>query len=354
MRGTAKYGKIDYGHYRNAFSVLFKLYGDDIPADDFKPKNIKLYRQELINSKRFCRKTVNDYVRRVVFMFAWGAGEELLEHSTVAALKAVKSLQEGHPGTFDHPERKNVSDDVIKRTLPFLPPILVAMVMLQRLTGMRPSEVFNMRVGDIDRTTEPDLWLYRIPTHKTEKKTGRKKIIPLGEIEQKYLAPYLEGKKPEQAVFSPGEAMAERRAISQANRKTKKTPSQITRDAERENNPKRQYNEFYNKNSYNHAIQLAINKANKVLPEDEKIPRWTPYQLRHAAATAMEDEGGLDDAQALLDHSSAQTTKRYRIRTILFRFRSKSLQNPNRRSSNKIRRIFDNRLNQLNGIRHRL
>ena len=40
-----------------------------------------------------------------------------------------------------------------------------------------------------------------------------------------------------------------------------------------------------------------------------KIPHWTPYQLRHAAATAMEDEAGLDEAQALLDHSSAQTTK---------------------------------------------
>ena len=48
-----------------------------------------------------------------------------------------------------------------------------------------------------------------------------------------------------------------------------------------------------------------------MLPEDEKIPHWTPYQLRHAAGTAMENEEGLDEAQALLDHASAQTTKRY-------------------------------------------
>ena len=81
VRSSAMYGKIDYDHYRAAFSVLFKL--PDIPADDFKPKNLKLYRQKLIDSKRFCRKMVNDYVRRVVFMFAWGAEEELLEHSTV-------------------------------------------------------------------------------------------------------------------------------------------------------------------------------------------------------------------------------------------------------------------------------
>ena len=310
MRGSAKYGKEDYSHYRTAFCVLFKLYGDDILADSFKPKNLKLYRQELIDTKRFCRGTVNDYVRRVVRMFMWGAEEEILEYSTAAALKAVKSLQEGHPGTFDHPERENVPDDVIKRTLPFLPPILTAMVMVQRLTGMRPSEVFNMRVGDVDRETESDLWLYRLPSHKTQKKTNRKKIIPLGEHEQKYLAPYLKGKKPEQAVFSPGEAMAERRAISSANRKTKRSPSQIARDATREGNP-RTYNEFYDRNSYKNAIAYAIQKGNKVLSDDEKIPHWTPYQLRHAAGTAMEDEAGLDEAQALLDHSSAQTTKRY-------------------------------------------
>jgi len=34
-------------------------------------------------------------------------------------------------------------------------------------------------------------------------------------------------------------------------------------------------------------------------------------QESYTAATAMEDEAELDEAQALLDHSSAQTTKRY-------------------------------------------
>jgi integrase len=41
------------------------------------------------------------------------------------------------------------------------------------------------------------------------------------------------------------------------------------------------------------------------LPEDEQISHWTPYQLRHAAATAMEDESGLDESQVLLDSSSS-------------------------------------------------
>jgi hypothetical protein len=39
-------------------------------------------------------------------------------------------------------------------------PVLQAMVQVQRLTGCRPGEIFNMRVGEIDRYADPDLWLY--------------------------------------------------------------------------------------------------------------------------------------------------------------------------------------------------
>ena len=86
--------------------------------------------------------------------------------------------------------------------------------------------------------------------------------------------------------------------------------SQESRDRERAAKPSR-YQEFYNKDSYHQAIAHAIAKGNKVLPDNEQIPHWYPYQIRHTAATAMEKESGLDEAQALLDHSSAQTTKRY-------------------------------------------
>jgi integrase len=104
--------------------------------------------------------------------------------------------------------------------------------------------------------------------------------------------------------------MQERNAERRANRKTKPTPSQQVRDKERAAKPSR-YREFYDKDSYHQAVGHAITKGNKVLPDNEQIPHWCPYQIRHTAATAMETESGLDEAQALLDHSSAQTTKRY-------------------------------------------
>jgi integrase len=234
---------------------------------------------------------------------------EYVSPNTALALKAVKPLPEGYAGTFDNPEREHIPDDVVRRTLPFLPPTLRAMIQVQRMTGMRPSEVFNMRVGDIIKDADPELWHYVRKTHKTKKHIGKKRI-PLGKPEQELIAPYLVGKEPESAVFSPRTAMAERNAERRAKRKTKPTPSQSARDKERASKPQR-YNEFYNRFSYRQAVEHAIQKANRQLPEGEKIPHWTPYQLRHAAGTDTEKTEGLDKAQALLGHTSANMTKRY-------------------------------------------
>ena len=129
----------------------------------------------------------------------------------------MKALPRGHEGTFDHDEREPVSDDVVVRTLPFLPPTLRAMVIVQRLTGCRPSEIFKMKVGDIDKDAAPGLWHYVRKTHKTERFIG-KKVIPLGKPEQELIAPYLENKAAEQFVFNPGTAQTERNAEKQANR----------------------------------------------------------------------------------------------------------------------------------------
>jgi integrase len=232
---------------------------------------------------------VNEYTGRIVRIFSWGVEEEYVDPNTALALKAVKALPEGYPGTFENEERKPVPDEVIRRTLPFMPPTLAALVQVQRLTGCRPGEVFNMRVGEIDKNTDSDLWLYHVARHKTEKKTKRKKVIPLGKPEQLLLEPFLTGKKPDAAVFSPRQAVEERNAERRANRKSKITPSQAARDAARAAKP-RKIAEFYNKDSYRQAVEYAINKGNKTLPEDEQIPYWAPYQMRHTAATAMELE----------------------------------------------------------------
>ena len=195
----ATLAKQNYDHHKRVVrDFLLKLYGDNTLVDEFKPSCLKLIRSEMIQSQCLCRKMINDYISRIVRIFSWGVEEELVDPNTALALKAIKPLPPGYPGTFDHAEREHVPDEIIRRTLPFMPPVLRALIQVQRLTGCRPSEIFGMRVGQIDRTRENGLWYYVPQSHKTEKKIKRKKIVPLGEPEQKLLTPYLENKTPEQ------------------------------------------------------------------------------------------------------------------------------------------------------------
>ena len=66
--------------------------------------------------------------------------------------------------------------------------------------------------------------------------------------------------------------------------------------------------EFYDKNSYNRAVTYAIRKGNKA---GELIPHWTPNQLRHSAGTETSKTEGREKAQALLTHSTIETTGIY-------------------------------------------
>ena len=180
---------------------LLKLYGDGIPVDDFKPSCLKLVRENMVQSRRFNRDTINRHTRRIASIFAWGVENDTVSETTWRALKSVKPLPKSYPGTFEGKERGEVPLWVIMATLPFLPPVLRAMVQLQYLLGSRPGEVYSMRVGEIDTSRGNGLWYYTPGSYKTERHVGKIEF-PIGEAGQKLLAPYLAGKKPEEAVFS--------------------------------------------------------------------------------------------------------------------------------------------------------
>ena len=273
-------------HFDYAIPFLVNLYGA-MSADEVSPKKMRTVRDQLVKSGRFCRGMVNSYTTKLIRIFVWGAEEEYVSAAVAGALKMIKPLPKGEPGTFDNPKRRNVSDEIIRRTLAFLSKTIAAMVMLQRLLGCRPSEIFNMRVGDIVRDADPELWFYIPGQHKTQRlyeDVDEEKIIPLGKPEQAILAPFLEGKRPEAAVFSP-------KAESKSGRA----------------------GEFYNRSSYRNAVQRGVKRANRKLAEGEKpIPMWSPYQLRHQAATSLSKQKDGDKlAAALLDHTSVSTTARY-------------------------------------------
>jgi integrase len=307
-----RFGTSHYENYRTALKFATDLYGHQ-PVDEFSPLKLKTVRDEMVRTKGgdWCRNTINRNVDRIRTVLTWGTENELVESRTSQTLRAVKTLPKGTPGTFDHKKRRPVSIDAIRRTLLYLPQVLRAMVVIQWLTGCRPSEIFNMIVGEIDRNYAPGLWCYTPAHHKTEQYTEEDKLIPLGKPEQELLAPYLEGKTADQAVFSPGQAVRERASEKRANRKSKRTPSQKARDDTRAAKPQT-YADFYDKNSYNRAVTYAIRKANRHLREGEKpVPHWFPYQLRHSAGTETSRTQGKEKAQHLLTHASIETTEIY-------------------------------------------
>ena len=240
--------KIHVQHFTRAVGYLVDVYGE-LPVNEFSPKKLNTVRNQMIKTGTLCRGMVNDYTCRIVRIFSWGVEEELVKSDIVTALREVKSLRKGEPGTFDNPPRGEVSDNVVAATLPFLSPTVRAMVILQRLTGMRPSEIYRMTVGDIDRTRDMELWYYIPGKHKTEEYIG-KKVIPLGKPEQELIAPYLVGKKSAAAIFSPRTAVAEWNAERRDNRKTKMSPSQQERNRQRAENPLVNIGEFYDHSSY--------------------------------------------------------------------------------------------------------
>ena len=256
--------KPNYTHYRILLGeFLDPLYGDK-PANEFKTLDLHHLRAALIKSERFCRKQINDYTRRINTVFTWGVEMGKVNATVALALKTVKSLKANHPGTYENPVREHVADETIRKTLPHLSPTLAAMVKLQRLTGLRGSEICKMTIGGIN-----EKWEYWF-THKTIDKTKHKRLIVFNPAEQEIIKPYMENREPADFVFSPQIAIRERG----------KTPS--CRVGVR-----------YNKDSYKTAIERAIQRANRSLPPEQQIPHWTPHQLRHAALAAIELEKGI-------------------------------------------------------------
>ena len=280
---------------RYALRRVLKLYGD-VFADDFGPKALKEVREELIRDGQ-ARTTVNSNISRIRRMFRWATENELLPVTVYQSLLAVSGLRKGRTNAPDAAPVLPVDDVAIEAALPHLAPPVAAMVRLQRLTGCRPAEICSLRPCDIDRSG--DVWCYRPESHKTAHH-GHERRIYLGPRCQEVLAPYLD-RAPDAFCFSPAEAKAMLNAQKRKKRKSPLTPSQAARRPKA--TPKRAPGDHYTSCSYRRAVERACEKA--------KITTWHPNQLRHARATELRKQFGLESAQVVLGHSEATVTQIY-------------------------------------------
>ena len=340
---------------KRSIAPLRELYGHTLAAE-FGPRALVAVRQKMIDAD-WCRTLINRRMDRVKRAFKWAVAEEMVPVTVYQALRTVQGLQRGRTKVRESEPVKPVDPAHVAATLPYLDLQIQVMIDLQRLTGMRPGEVCRLPFGEVDRSA--GVWLYRPGAHKTAHR-GRRRVIPIGPKAKAVLVAFLrrDGNPPggfehielnspdarearlamahayekvgrvrdaallrdvarpvvliegcvidpTSPVFSPAEARDERFRAMRAARKSKVPPSQQDRQKE---NPKRRPGNVYTVCAYGYAIRKAAKKA--------EVPSWHPNQLRHLFATEVRRVSGLEAAQVLLGHASADVTQVYAERDL--------------------------------------
>ncbi len=312
---------------KSALRPVRELYGSS-PAREFGPLALEVVRQRMI-AQKWSRTGINRAISRIGRVFRWGVSKELIPPSVSQALATVDGLRKGRTEATEKPPVEPVSDATVEATSERMCSIPADMVRLQRLTGMRPGEVCTMRPCDIDRTGV--IWLYRPESHKTEHH-GRDRVIPIGPRVQDILRRYL-ARDSAMYCFRPIDSEAKRRAEVHTNRKTPLSCGNLP-GSNRKSKPKRSAGECYTTGSYGRAIYRGCDKAfprpqlgyvlrssftdeeKRELREWQSSHRWSPNQLRHTAATEVRSKFGLEEAQIILGHSTADVTQVYAERDI--------------------------------------
>lgn len=285
----------------SAASFVKQLYGRE-SANSFGPLKLQAVQQAMIRAG-WCRKNINKQAGRIVRMFGWGVSQELVKADVAHALREVKGLHKGRSEARETTAVLPVDESVVNATIDFLPPIVVDMVRLQRLTGCRPEEVCLVRPVDVD--TSGPVWAYRPESHKTQHH-GRERVIFIGPKGQDVLRPYLLRDK-SAYCFCPSEGERKRREAAHDRRVTPEGYGNRP-GTNRKANPARPAGDRYTTASYRRAISRACEAAS--------IEAWAPNRLRHSAATEIRKRFGLEAAQVTLGHAAADVTQVYAERDL--------------------------------------
>lgn len=300
-----KNGKVtrEAGLIEEVTGLLGKQHGRT-PLEEFGPVDLDTFRESLIDDLDWSRKFLNKQIVRLVAMFKWAARKEICSSRVHEQLKTLGGLKKGRTRARESDGVSCVDDAVVEKTLPALPPVVAAMVRFQRLTGLRPGEVCELRPCDLDRSGS--VWFYRPPSHKTEHH-DRDRVAPVGPQAQGVLTPYLE-RGSEDYCFSPSESVEQARRKASAARRTPRSCGN-RRGSNRKANPIRTAGDCYQESSYRNAIRRACNKLG--------MDVWTPNQLRHTAATEIRKRFGIEAAQVICGHANADVTQVYAERDLL-------------------------------------
>ena len=150
-------------NFRATLRRLRKRYGS-LPVDGFGPARLLEFRSRLV-AEGLARRTINASVRRVRQVFRWGVSRKLVKAETLVRLDTLEPLRSGRGGRETSGSRGPVDWSLVEATLPALPLMLQALVVVGYHTGARRGELARLTTGMIDRSG--DVWTADPSRHKT-------------------------------------------------------------------------------------------------------------------------------------------------------------------------------------------
>jgi len=242
-----------------------------VEASAFGPKSLQEVQQALLADGRLTRYGINRRKQHIVAMFKWAVSEELVQPSVWHALQAVKAIRRGKGR--DNPPRLPADpvavDAVVAHLMENGHAGAALCLRFLRATGCRPGEAFAATAADF-RLSDA-LPTYTVREHKNTHR-GMERVVPLNAA----------------AVSAVREALAAR--------------------------PQTHGPLFTNSagNPWEKSVMLNIVKR---ACRHLGIPQWTPYQLRHLAATEAVNRTGNEAAvAAMLGHAPDSTVvRRYSV-----------------------------------------
>lgn len=298
-----------FNNFQQAGKLLIENFGGRL-AREFNRHSFELLKK-IMAGQQMAMRTANVRIDIIKRIFRYAEENEIITAEHYFRIKAVNKFRRADEILPPPEEVEPVSDEVVRKTLPFLTSVVADMVILQQRTGMRSGELCPLRFCDIDMTpNEFDVWAYRPKHHKTASK-GKKRAIFFNRTCQEILRRYItdENRNSEDYVFSPAQSMEIHRSEQRRKRKSRVQPSQSDRSKP---SPQRRPRLKYSSDTYARAILRGCKAAvlAGVLKESEI---WHSHQLRHWAGTEARRVKGLDAAQALLGHAHASTTEIYAV-----------------------------------------
>lgn len=216
---------------------------------EFKAPHFKQIQQWWVR-KGVSRGYANKQCERLLRVIKRLCAEGFMPVENYQQIKCVDPLRKGRTAARETQPIRPVSDAMVEATLPFLSPIVAAMVRFQRLTGCSPGEVVKIKPSMVDRSGE--VWEIRLDEHKTAYR-GHDRTIYVGPAAQEVLAPFLTKRNEASFCFQPCEVMRELRRQRELQRVTPLSCGN-RKGTNRAERPRKKPGACYTTQSYGHAI----------------------------------------------------------------------------------------------------